>query len=134
MQIPLAAAVTHMVLLVEANLANARLIERVFQRRAGVRLLTAMQGSLALELAREHQPDLILLDLDLPDLSGDKVLLQLRQDAILRDVPVVMVSGDAIPSQVQRMLDLGARGYITKPFNVQELLRMIDEILPQKES
>lgn len=123
-----------MVLLVEDNLANVRLMQRVFQRRPGVRLLTAMQGSLGLELAREHQPDLILLDLNLPDLSGDKVLVQLRQDPVLRDIPVVMISGDAIPSQIQRMLDLGARGYITKPFDVQELLRMVDELLPQNES
>jgi CheY-like chemotaxis protein len=86
-----------------------------------------------LELAREHRPDLILLDLNLPDLSGDKVLLQLRQDPALREIPVVMISGDAIPSQAQRMLGLGAQAYLTKPFNIQELLRVVDESLPQEE-
>ena len=121
------ADVTHTVLFIEDNLANVRLMHRIFQRRPGLRLLTAMQGSLGLELAREHRPDLILLDLNLPDLSGDKVLLQLRQDPVLRQIPVVMISGDAIPSQVQRMLDLGAQTYITKPFDVPELLRVVDE-------
>lgn len=125
-----AVEVTHTVLFVEDNLANVRLIERVFKHRPQVRLLTAMQGSLGLELAREHHPALIFLDLNLPGLSGDKVLIQLRQDPAIRDIPVVIVSGDAIPSQVQRMLDLGARGYITKPFNVRELLDVVDESLP----
>jgi PAS domain S-box-containing protein len=125
--------ITHIVLFVEDNLANVRLMERIFRRRPQVRLLTAMQGSLGLELAREHLPDLILLDLNLPDLSGDKVLLQLRQDSTLREIPVVMISGDATPSQVQRMLDLGAQGYMTKPFDVQELLDLVDSSLQPQE-
>ncbi|HEY7766909.1 PAS domain S-box protein [Longimicrobium sp.] len=114
------------VLVIEDNLANLRLVERVFQRRPAVRLLSAMQGSLGLDLAREHRPDLVLLDMDLPDLSGDEVLAQLRQDPALAHVPVVMVSGDAIPAQVQRLLEMGAQGYITKPFDIQELLREVD--------
>lgn len=89
-----------------------------------------MQGSLGLELAREHRPDLILLDLNLPDLPGDKVLLQLLPGPVLRARSDMMVSGDAIPLQVQRMLDLGAQEYITKLFNIRELLRKIDELLP----
>jgi CheY-like chemotaxis protein len=123
------AARTHTLLFVEDNLANVRLMERVFQHRPQMRLLTAMQGSLGLELAREHRPDLILLDLNLPDLSGDKVLLRLREDPVLRHIPVVMISGDAVPSHVQRVLQLGAQGYLTKPFNIQELLNLVDESL-----
>jgi signal transduction histidine kinase len=119
----------HTVLFIEDNLANVRLMERVFQRRPQVRLLTALQGRLGLELAREHQPDLILLDLNLPDVSGDEVLRHLKRDPELREIPVVMISGDAIPSQVQRMLDLGAQGYLTKPFDINELLRLTNEIL-----
>jgi len=125
----LVAEPTHMVLFVEDNLANVRLMERIFERRPHVRLLTAMQGSLGLELAREHRPDLILLDLNLPDLSGEEVLRQLREDPALWGVPVVMISGDAIPSHVQRMLDRGAHGYITKPFDIQQILRVLDESL-----
>ncbi|MGH7448712.1 MAG: MHYT domain-containing protein, partial [Longimicrobiales bacterium] len=117
------------VLLVEDNLANVRLMERLLQRRPQVKLITAMQGRLGLELAREHRPDLILLDLNLPDISGEKVLIEVRQDVELCDTPVVMISGDAIPSQVQRMRDLGARAYVTKPFNIQYFLRVLDESL-----
>jgi signal transduction histidine kinase/HAMP domain-containing protein len=124
-----ATGVTHTVLFVEDNLANVRLMERIFQRRPEVRLLSAMQGRLGLELAREHHPDLVLLDRNLPDLRGEDLMLHMRQDPNLRDIPVVMISGDAIPSQVQRMLDFGARAYITKPFDVPELLRIVDEIL-----
>jgi PAS domain S-box-containing protein len=129
---PLAADVsqtTHTVLFIEDNLANVRLLERLFQRRPWLRLLTAMQGSLGIQLARERRPDLILLDLNLPDIPGDVVLRNIRQDPDLRDIPVVMISGDAIPSQVQRLLDLGARAYITKPFDLQELLRVVDEMV-----
>ncbi|HET7320860.1 MAG TPA: ATP-binding protein, partial [Longimicrobiaceae bacterium] len=117
------------VLFVEDNLANVRLMERVFQRRPHVRLLTAMQGRLGLELAHQHRPDLILLDRNLPDVSGDSVLRQLRHDPELRDVPVVMISGDAVPSQVQRLLEMGARAYLTKPFDIVQLLKMVDETL-----
>jgi PAS domain S-box-containing protein len=124
-----AAAVGYTVLFVEDNLANVRLMERVFQRRPEIRLLSAMQGRLGLELAREHRPDLILLDRNLPDLPGEDVMRRMRQDELLRDIPVVMISGDAVPSQVQRMLDSGARAYITKPFDVRELLRTVDGIL-----
>jgi CheY-like chemotaxis protein len=124
-----ATSVEHTVLFIEDNLANVRLMERVFRRRPEVRLLSAMQGRLGLDLAREHRPDLILLDRNLPDLRGEDVMLQMRKDPKLRDIPVVMISGDAIPSQVQRMLDAGARAYITKPFDVPELLRTVDGIL-----
>ncbi|HEX6069126.1 MAG TPA: ATP-binding protein [Longimicrobiaceae bacterium] len=120
---------THTVLFIEDNLANVRLLERLFQRRPWLRLLTAMQGSLGIQLARERRPDLILLDLNLPDVPGDVVLRNIRQDPDLREIPVVMISGDAIPSQVQRLLDLGARAYITKPFDLQELLRVVDEMV-----
>ncbi|MEX2584230.1 MAG: response regulator, partial [Gemmatimonadota bacterium] len=119
------------VLFIEDNLANVRLMERVFMRRPNVRLLTAMQGSLGLDLAREHRPDMVLLDVNLPDMSGEKVLLQLRQDPELRSTPVVMISGDAIPSRVERVLELGARAYITKPFNIQDLLTVVDETLDE---
>lgn len=73
-----AAGVRRTILFIEDNLADVRLMERLFEFRPRVRLLTAMQGTLGLELAREHRPDLILLDINLPDVSGDKVLLQIR--------------------------------------------------------
>ena len=83
------------VLYVEDNLATIGLMEEVFSMRPQIHLLTAMQGGLTLELAREHQPDLIVLDLHLPDIQGDEVLAQLRADPRTAGIPVVMCSADA---------------------------------------
>ena len=117
------------VLFVEDDLANIRLMERLFKQRPQARLITSTEGRHGLSLAREHSPDLILLDRNLAGLSGEEVLLNLRQDPAFERVPVVMISGDAIPSQVQRMLDLGADAYVTKPFDVHEILDLIDSKL-----
>lgn len=122
------------VLLIEDNLSNVRLIERVLTQRPGIRLLAAMQGRLGLELAEQHRPDLILLDVHLPDLRGDQVLEQLRRAAPLRDVPVVVISADATERQTRRLLDAGARDYLSKPLDVRRLLDVLDEALASKES
>ena len=97
--------------------------------RPNVRLLGAMQGQLGMDMAREHQPDLILLDLQLPDVSGDKVLRLLQAEAATRDIPVVMISADATKGQAQRLLGLGARSYLTKPINIRGFLRTVDDAL-----
>ena len=91
-----------------------------------------MQGRLGLELAREHQPDLILLDLHLPVLSGEQVLERLQDDPRTAAIPVAIVSADATPGQVERLLAAGARAYLTKPLDVRELLRLLDELLHQQ--
>jgi signal transduction histidine kinase/CheY-like chemotaxis protein len=120
------------VLYVEDNLSNLRLVERILGRRSGVTLLSAMQGRIGLELARDHQPDLILLDRHLPDLPGDEVLQLLREDPQTRNIPVVILSADASPAQIQRLLAAGARAYVTKPLDVATLLKVVDE-LPRRD-
>ncbi|HUH11828.1 MAG TPA: ATP-binding protein [Longimicrobiales bacterium] len=122
----------HTVLYIEDNISNFKLIQRVLSYRPGVGLLAAMQGHLGLELAREHCPDLILLDLHLPDMHGSDVLKELREDPETRDIPVVVVSADATPGQVQRLLAAGARDYLTKPLNVQQFLEVLDETLAEQ--
>ncbi|HEV7465065.1 MAG TPA: ATP-binding protein, partial [Candidatus Dormibacteraeota bacterium] len=118
------------VMYVEDNLSSLHLLERIFERqRHGSTILPAMQGSLALELAREHCPDLILLDLHLPDISGHEVLRRLRADERTAGIPVVVISGDAGPEQIERMLDAGARAYLAKPLDVDRLLAVLDEVL-----
>jgi signal transduction histidine kinase/ActR/RegA family two-component response regulator len=114
------------VLYVEDNLSNVELVERIVARRPEVTLVVAMQGRIALELAREHQPSLILLDLHLPDVSGEQVLRQLRADPGTSATPVVMLSADATSGQVQRLRANGATDYLTKPFDVARLLAVID--------
>ncbi len=120
------------ILYVEDNLANLRLLERIIARRPGVRLLSAMQGTRGLELARAHRPDLVLLDLHLPDLPGDEVLARLQSDPVTRDVPVVILSADATPGHMSRLLAKGARTYLTKPIDVGSLLAVLDELLGER--
>ena len=117
------------VLYVEDNLATVGLMESVFALRPKIRLITAMQGGLTIELAREHSPDLIVLDLHLPDIPGDQVLERLRSDPRTARIPVVMCSADATERQRNRLIDMGAYAYLTKPVKVQRFLRMLDEVL-----
>ena len=118
-------------LYIEDNLSNLRLIEQVLERRPGVRLVSALQGSLGLELALQHQPDLILLDVHLPDLRGDEVLQRLKAEPATAAVPVVIVSADATPGQVRRFAALGADEYLAKPLDIIELLELLDRYLPR---
>ncbi len=117
------------VLCIEDNLSNLRLIERALASRANVHLLPAMLGRLGLDLASEHRPDLILLDLHLPDMPGDELLARLKADPATRDIPVVVLSADATPRQVERLLSQGARAYLTKPLDIPELLSLVDGLL-----
>ena len=117
------------VLYVEDNLANLRLVEQILQFRNGIRLIPAMQGSMALELAREHKPDLILLDLHLPDKNGSDVLRELKADPELCNIPVVVVTADAMSDRPHQMIALGAHQFLSKPFDIGEFLRVIDEYL-----
>ena len=95
----------------------------------GRSLVAAMQGSLGLELARDHEPALILLDLHLPDLRGEEVLLQLKADSRTREIPVIVLSADATKGQIERLLASGAHAYLTKPLDLKQLLVLFDEKL-----
>jgi signal transduction histidine kinase len=121
------------VLYIEDNLSNLKLIERLLARRPGVRLISAALGSLGLELARQHRPDLILLDLHLPDLPGREVLARLQADPATSHSPVVVVSADATPGEIGRLRSAGARDYLTKPLDVRQFLAVVDDVL-QRES
>jgi CheY-like chemotaxis protein len=116
------------VLYIEDTVANVRVIEGVLELRPGVQLLSAMFGRLGVELAREHHPDLILLDLHLPDLPGDRVLAELQEDAETRDIPVIVLSADATREREQ-LLAAGAAAYLTKPIDLRRLLDVFDRHL-----
>jgi CheY-like chemotaxis protein len=115
-------------LYIEDNLANLRLLERIVSRRPGLTLLSAMQGRRGLELARDHRPGAIILDLHLPDLPGSEVLAHLREDERTRDIPVVILSADATSGQITRLLAQGAHAYLTKPVEVGDVLTLLDKI------
>jgi PAS domain S-box-containing protein len=117
------------VLYIEDNLSNFLLIEHLLRTVGAVRLLTAMQGSLGLDLAREHQPDLILLDVHLPDILGDEVLRRLLDDPRTATIPVVVLSADASPRTIERLRAAGAKDYMTKPLDVPRFLRLLSSLL-----
>ena len=117
------------VLYVEDNPSNLRLVQRIVDRRGGIRLLSAGTGSMALSLAARIPVDVVLLDLHLPDMNGAEVLRQLRERPETRHTPVVVVSADATPGQIERLRDVGADAFLSKPFDVGTFLGVLDDYL-----
>ncbi len=126
-----AAVPTRTVLYVEDNLSNLRLVEKVVARRPGWRLVHALHGELGIELARAQIPTLVLLDLHLPDMSGELVLSALKAHPRTRDVPVWFLTADATPGQAKRLLAGGADGHLTKPVDVRDLLLLLADLEQQ---
>jgi PAS domain S-box-containing protein len=115
------------VLYVEDVVANVRLVEEIFARRPSIRLIPAMLGRLAVDLAHDHHPHLVFLDLHLPDMTGADVLAALRRDPATRGIPVVILTADATRREIDRLRRLGARSYETKPIGMRRLLELVDE-------
>jgi PAS domain S-box-containing protein len=117
------------VLYIEDNLSNLRLIEHVIAHRPAIELLSARNGRDGVRLAETETPDLILLDLNLPDMHGHEVLQELQRDAAAAAIPVVVVSADAVTAQKERLLKAGAIEYLTKPLDIKKLLETLDRTL-----
>jgi CheY-like chemotaxis protein len=117
------------VLYVEDDDVNFTLVERILELRPGLQLLHAAYGRLGVEMAEVYQPKLILLDLNLPDMHGADVLQMLQRQASTANIPVVILSANATPSQIERLLTAGARNYLTKPFNLDPFLAVVDEFM-----
>jgi signal transduction histidine kinase/ActR/RegA family two-component response regulator len=122
------------VLYVEDMVENVRLVEQILHRRPSVTLIPAMLAGVALDLARQHHPDLVLLDLHLPDMPGEEVLRRLRADPATRGIPVVILSADATKHHITELLAAGADAYLTKPISVRALLQAIDQTLGEQPS
>lgn len=120
-----------LVLYIEDNFSNLELIKRILGSRPEVRLIPVMQGRLGLDLAREHRPHLILLDMHLPDVMGDEVLQQLQADPETRQIPVVIITADTMSRG--RLGAAGVRAYLTKPFDVNVFHDLLNEIFGQEE-
>jgi CheY-like chemotaxis protein len=118
-----------LVLHIEDNMSNLKLVERILERRPGVALCEARTGAEGLALAVRLRPSLILLDLRLPDMSGEDVLRRLHEDEATREIPVVVVSAEARPAEADRVLAAGADDFLVKPIDVQTLLELVDRIL-----
>ena len=115
-------------LYVEDNSTNVEVMESVLGLRPGWRMIHAGLGQLGIDLARSHQPDLVLLDLHLPDLTGVEVLRALQEDPVTHGIPVVVVSADASHLTRRRVIEVGARRYLTKPYALEELLALLDDM------
>ena len=122
-----AGRMTDVVLYAEDNLASLGVIERVFARRPET-LEVAIQGKMVLDLAKVVQPVLVVLDLHLPDLSGEDVLRELKADPVTAAIPVVILSASATEGHRRRLLDGGALAYLTKPLNVPDFLALLDRV------
>ena len=126
---PAVAAALCDVLYVEDDVVNFTLVARILEYRPEVKLKHAPEGRLACQLAETLRPRLILLDLNLPDMHGSEVLKQLQSDPATASIPVVVLSADATPSQIERLLTAGAKNYLTKPYDIDQFLTVVDEYL-----
>ena len=121
------------ILYIEDNPDNMALVEQVLEHREGVKLLPAIQAGQGIDLAQQHRPDLIFLDFNLPALNGDEVLQRLQADDRTKDIPVYMLSADAMAGQIKRLKELGATDYLTKPLDIEAFLGLLDKAVAKKQ-
>ncbi|PIR19688.1 MAG: hybrid sensor histidine kinase/response regulator, partial [Elusimicrobia bacterium CG11_big_fil_rev_8_21_14_0_20_64_6] len=119
----------HILLYVEDNPANMKLVEQIISRHPDICLLTATDGLSGIGLARERRPEVILMDINLPGISGIQALKMLREDAETAHIPVVAISANAMPLDIEKGLKAGFFRYITKPIRVVEFMKALDEAL-----
>jgi len=120
-------------LYVEDNPANLQLVEQIIARRPDMRLLSARNGPLGIALARSARPDVILMDINLPGMSGIKAMQMLRAETVTAHIPVVALSANAIPRDIERGLEAGFFRYLTKPIKVAEFMDTLDVALKHAE-
>jgi signal transduction histidine kinase/CheY-like chemotaxis protein len=116
------------ILYIEDNVSNIELVEQVLHsQRPDIRLVCNMTGKPTVKLAMEYKPDLIMLDLNLPDIHGSRVLTEVMKNPNTKDIPVVVVSADAMSKQIETLMAEGAKAYLTKPLEIKLFLNIVDE-------
>jgi len=113
------------VLYIEDNVSNLRVVEAMLRHYPSLKLISANNGSFGLEAAKEYRPDVILLDINLPDMNGYDVLKILRQNSATGNIPVIALSADAMPIDVERGLAAGFDDYLTKPVDAEKLFEVL---------
>jgi len=119
---------------VEDNAASVMLIEQILAGRADLSLLSVADGNLGIEFARAHQPDVILMDINLPGINGIEAMKILRADPLTAQIPIIAVSANALPQDIEMCLAVGFFDYLTKPIRLDEFLRTLDLALKLSES
>ncbi len=119
----------HLLLYVEDNPANLKLVEQLIARRANMRLLTAGNGKDGIDLARGYLPDIILMDINLPGISGIEAMKIIHSDPKTADIPIIALSANAIPRDIEKGLEAGFFRYLTKPVIMNQLTETLNEAL-----
>jgi CheY-like chemotaxis protein len=114
---------------IEDNPANLSLVEYIIEGRPDIRLLSAMNGNVGIELAGAHLPDVILMDINLPGISGVDVLRILRNNPLTKHIPIIALSANAMPHDIGKAMEVGVFRYLTKPIKLNELMSAIDDAL-----
>jgi len=121
-------------LYVEDNQANMKLVEQIIARRPDLRLLTAANAVIGIELARKEQPTVILMDINLPGISGTAAMEILRDDPATAHIPIVAISANAIPRDIEMSLAKGFFRYLTKPIKIKEFTETLNAALKLRET
>jgi PAS domain S-box-containing protein len=121
-------------LYVEDNPANMTLVQKIIERHPALRLLTATNGLAGIEMARAHLPDVILLDINLPGITGFETLRLLREDPLTAPIPALAISANAMQSDIQKGREAGFMRYLTKPIRVDELMQALNAALELSEA
>jgi CheY-like chemotaxis protein len=119
----------HTVLYIEDSSTNRQLVRYILDLRPDLTLLEAEDGTQGLEIARRHKPDLILLDIHLPDMDGFAVFKHLQNDPDTAHIPVVALSGSAAPADIERGMTVGFKKFLSKPIDIKLLFTTLDTIL-----
>jgi two-component system cell cycle response regulator DivK len=117
-----------LILIVEDNEKNLKLVRDVLQFK-GYKTIEAMTGTEGVRLAREKHPDLVLMDIQLPDIDGIAALAQLRSDASTAKTPVIAVSASVMPDEQQKIVASGFDAYVTKPINIKGFVETIERFV-----
>ncbi|MBC7624311.1 MAG: PAS domain S-box protein [Aeromicrobium sp.] len=128
-RIPVAESAVRTILYVEDNPANLALVEQIIARRADLRLITAVNGRDGVALAQKERPDVILMDINLPGMSGTGALRALKADSLTAGIPVLALSANAMPRDIKNGLEAGFVRYLTKPIKIDALIQALDAAL-----
>jgi CheY-like chemotaxis protein len=120
------------VLYIEDNAISFASVKLLLGSKRALKVSQAPNGEAGVDFAKTHRPRLILLDLNLPDVHGSEVISRLQKDPLTAHIPVIVISADATASQIERLLVLGAKNYLTKPFDIKPFLAVVDEALAGK--
>jgi PAS domain S-box-containing protein len=120
-----------LLLYVEDNPANLKLVQEIVRLHLDLDLLSATDGVTGVKMARDYRPDLILMDMNLPGISGREAQRRLRQDPATSDIPIIALSANAMPLDIQAALEAGFFRYLTKPLNINDFLQVVGEALEQ---